>query len=333
MDRKNKIAAIIGVLALLAFAAPTIFRTVPLGGRTVDTAYGIGSLKIDSTVRFGYYANTDTNKVLSLINGFPQFVTKGGNVGTGIKNNIPLWNTGNVLTTSHAYDSSTYFTITDSLVVINVPTLKLGGDSIFFFGQGTGKARKGAPYRGTGLLSIDSLTHLISLLAGSNNQVIKTVSGVAAWAWLDTNSFGGFWKTYVNYVATGGVTSFNTRTGAVVPAANDYTAELIGASSLFTITYASSFALNGNNGHLQKVVMGGSTSFTLSNIIASPIPYVFEVYQDATGSRVLTWGTTVKVAYGGAGTPLQSTAANAIDIYIIRFDGTNYFVDYGTNYN
>jgi hypothetical protein len=44
-------------------------------------------------------------------------------------------------------------------------------------------------------------------------------------------------------------------------------------------------------------------------------------YQDASGSRALTWDTNYKTA-GGAGIPAASTAANAVDFYSITYSAT-----------
>ncbi len=77
--------------------------------------------------------------------------------------------------------------------------------------------------------------------------------------------------------------------------------------------------------------MGAARTFTITNLKVG-IPYTFIVKQDGTGSRVLTWGTTVKVAYTGAGTPPISTAASAIDKYSLISDGTIIYCDYAITY-
>jgi hypothetical protein len=47
------------------------------------------------------------------------------------------------------------------------------------------------------------------------------------------------------------------------------------------------------------------------------------VKQDATGSRFVTWVTTVKWSAGAA--PVLSTAANSTDIVSFIYDGTTLF--------
>jgi hypothetical protein len=103
-------------------------------------------------------------------------------------------------------------------------------------------------------------------------------------------------------------------------------------STLNTITDAANFVYSGANGSTQVITLGAARTFTITNLLQG-VRYVFICKQDGTGSRVLTWGTTVKVAYGGAGTPPISTAASAVDIYYFTYDGTNIYVDYALNYN
>lgn len=107
------------------------------------------------------------------------------------------------------------------------------------------------------------------------------------------------------------------------------------AATLNTITDAASITFDGNNGTLQTItlnVAGATRNLTISNLKVG-IPYTFLVKQDGSGSRAIVWSTTVKVAYGGAGTPPISTAANAQDKYQLISDGTNIYVDYGITYS
>jgi len=96
--------------------------------------------------------------------------------------------------------------------------------------------------------------------------------------------------------------------------------------SLNTITDAANFVFDGSNGNFQKITLGASRAFTITNLLVGVI-YKFFVVQDGTGGRVLTWSTTVKAGWGYTTTPPISTAANAIDIYEMTTDGTNIFVD------
>lgn len=99
-------------------------------------------------------------------------------------------------------------------------------------------------------------------------------------------------------------------------------------ASLYTITYASSFQFNGNNGTLQQVTLTNNGTVSLTSMTIG-INYNLLVTQPASGNKTLNWGTTVKVAYGGS----ISTAGNAIDKYTILYDGSRYFVDYSLSYS
>ncbi|MBX9579668.1 MAG: hypothetical protein K2X87_05105, partial [Gemmataceae bacterium] len=74
------------------------------------------------------------------------------------------------------------------------------------------------------------------------------------------------------------------------------------------------------------VVLGGNRT------IASPTgpvagfftPYRLTVVQDATGGRLLTWGSAFK--FPGGTPPTLSTAPNAVDEFWLSSDGTNMYV-------
>ena len=53
-----------------------------------------------------------------------------------------------------------------------------------------------------------------------------------------------------------------------------------------------------------------------------PCNMILRVIQDVTGSRTVTWPTTVK--WPGGTAPVLTTTANAIDLFAFYFDGTNY---------
>lgn len=106
------------------------------------------------------------------------------------------------------------------------------------------------------------------------------------------------------------------------------------AATLNTITDAGAITFDGNNGTSQAITLniaGASRTLTLSNLKIG-IPYTFYVHQDGTGNRVIVWGTTVKVAYSGAGSPPISSTASAVDKYSIINDGTTIYVDFALSY-
>ena len=96
----------------------------------------------------------------------------------------------------------------------------------------------------------------------------------------------------------------------------------------YTVTYAATITPDVANGNIQKVTLTGDVTFSaFSNPVAGQTLTLF-VVQDATGSRLLT--STMKFA-GGAKT--LSTAANAIDIITVFYDGTNYYANLVTNFS
>jgi hypothetical protein len=141
------------------------------------------------------------------------------------------------------------------------------------------------------------------------NSYLPKLSGVST-EYLNGN---GTWSTPAGGGGGGG--SIDDLTGAL----------------LVTITDADNFVFDGDSGTIQTITLGESRTFAISNLKVG-IPYTFIVKQDGGGSRVLTWSTTTKVAYGGSGTPAISSAANAIDIYQLISDGTNIYCTYGINY-
>ena len=54
--------------------------------------------------------------------------------------------------------------------------------------------------------------------------------------------------------------------------------------------------------------------------------YILRVYQDATGSRTITWNSVFK--WTAATAPVLSTTANALDIITLFSDGTNLYGSY-----
>lgn len=75
-----------------------------------------------------------------------------------------------------------------------------------------------------------------------------------------------------------------------------------------------------SNAH--KVTLTGNCTFTLSNPQAGHT-YVLRLVQDGTGSRTVTWPAAVK--WEGGTAPTLSTAASAIDLVTLYYDGTNYY--------
>jgi len=78
------------------------------------------------------------------------------------------------------------------------------------------------------------------------------------------------------------------------------------------------------NGNKYEFTFGsgnGTLSFTAPT---NPCNLLLKLVQDGTGSRTITWNTTIKWSGGGTA-PTLSTDANAVDIISFYFDGSNYY--------
>jgi hypothetical protein len=89
--------------------------------------------------------------------------------------------------------------------------------------------------------------------------------------------------------------------------------------TIATVTYASTITPNVANGTVQKITLTGNVTFSAFTSPVAGQSLTLIITQDATGSRLLT--STMKFA-GGSKT--LSTAANAIDVLYVFYDGTNY---------
>lgn len=70
-----------------------------------------------------------------------------------------------------------------------------------------------------------------------------------------------------------------------------------------------------------RVTLGGNRTLANPTNLADGMNLKWLIVQDATGSRSLTFGSFFD--WGGAGTPVLSTAANAIDMVSAYYDATS----------
>src|SRR4051812_18419030 len=89
----------------------------------------------------------------------------------------------------------------------------------------------------------------------------------------------------------------------------------------YTLTDAATVAVDWNNSVNQQVTFAGSRTFTFSNPVAGAI-YSLKITQDASGSRLATFPSTVKWAGGSA--PTLTATASKTDVIYFMYDGTNY---------
>lgn len=75
-------------------------------------------------------------------------------------------------------------------------------------------------------------------------------------------------------------------------------------------------------GKIGKVTLGGNRTLAAPTNLKKGV-YVLHVYQDATGSRTLTWNALFK--WPGAVAPVLTTTANYHDVFTFIYDGTSLF--------
>ena len=89
-----------------------------------------------------------------------------------------------------------------------------------------------------------------------------------------------------------------------------------------TLTSASTVAINFELGNVFLVTAGHNITFTFGSPPANTLAYGFtlKVTQDGTGSRTLTWPSSVKWAGGSA--PGLTGTASSVDVFTFLTDGT-----------
>jgi hypothetical protein len=95
------------------------------------------------------------------------------------------------------------------------------------------------------------------------------------------------------------------------------------------LTYAASLTVNFATGKMQSVTLAGNAAITLSGGAAGQ-RYVLSVSQDATGTRVPTWGTTIR--WQGGTAPTLTATASKTDLIALIYDGTNWFGQAALNF-
>lgn len=89
-----------------------------------------------------------------------------------------------------------------------------------------------------------------------------------------------------------------------------------------TLTDQNVIAWNAGDSPRAKVTLGGNRTIAAPTNATAGQRVTLRVIQDATGSRTLTWNNAFVWRSGSA--PTLSTAANASDVFIFYYDGTNF---------
>lgn len=92
-------------------------------------------------------------------------------------------------------------------------------------------------------------------------------------------------------------------------------------TSFYALTDGATVAIDWQNGVNQAVTIAGNRTLTFSNPVAGAT-YCVKVTQDSSGSRLLTFPSTVKWAGGSA--PTLTTTASRTDFLYFVYDGSAY---------
>lgn len=127
-------------------------------------------------------------------------------------------------------------------------------------------------------------------------------------------------NTFTGNNTFSGSNAFNGTLGATTPSTGKFT---YGYSPTLTLTDGATISWDTSTGQVATVTLGGNRTMAAPTNLQNGAFYGLAVYQDATGSRTLTWNSVFKFIGGTA--PTLSTAANAKDFLVFRSDGTNLY--------
>ena len=235
---------------------------------------------------------------------------------------------------------------TTGVFTLNATTSNVAEGSNLYYTDARARAAVSA---GTGL-SYNSTTGVYSLNTSTTN-----VSEGTNLYYTDARARAAISAgTGLSYSSSTGAMSLNTSTSNVTEGSNLYYTDARARAAISksgnqlsynnstgvigmnkaeqTVTDAATVTFDVSAGYNGKVTLGGNRTLAFSNTAAGEY-YTLKVIQDGTGSRTLTLPGTCKVIGGGAGAVTLTTTAGAIDILCFYFDGTNYFVTVGLNYN
>lgn len=104
-----------------------------------------------------------------------------------------------------------------------------------------------------------------------------------------------------------------------IKASGTVKAQFMGVSTA-TVTYSASITWAVDTAQVAKVTLTGNPTMTATGMMDGGF-YSILIVQDSTGSRTISWNTSV-FKFAGGSAPVLSTAANAQDVIVFRSNGT-----------
>jgi hypothetical protein len=201
--------------------------------------------------------------------------------------------------------SATYVQSGTTITITATSHGLLAGDKIYLdFTTGTGVDAS------TTVTSVSDANTFIctggTSLSTSGNVTVKFV------VTFGTNSY------IVNLSSSGAVTLTST-----LSVGSTLTVTGTGYSTPQTLTDAATIAWDTDLGQTATVTIADNRTVGAPTNLKNGAYYGLAVYQDATGSRTLTWNAVFKWTFGEA--PTLSTAASSKDFFTFRSDGTNLY--------
>lgn len=92
-------------------------------------------------------------------------------------------------------------------------------------------------------------------------------------------------------------------------------------ATVFALTYAATTSVDWSNGAYQRVTLTGNVTFAFSGAVNGQL-CVLEIIQDATGSRIATWGAEVAFGTDITGAVLTTTVSKR-DFVTFRYNSTS----------
>lgn len=315
------------------------------GQIAVTGSLGLSNVVEDTTPQLGGNLDVNGNQIVSTANGNINLVASGsGNINitptTGqiilgsvnFPTNTP--SSGQVLTASNGFGQLAWSDPAGGgIASVSADTApSLGGNlnvGSYYIDSVDSVVRIASS---TVIFNKDSFTSGSTIIGSAKNQLrLQADAG--------GNFDGGAYIT-LNYGVNANAGIYSNGTGAVslvAPNGNVNLSASNGKVSANRLNYSEliydlgttsgTITPNATNGNVQTITLNGNLTFSA---FASPVAgqsITLIVKQDATGSRTLT--STMKWA---GGTKTLSTAANAIDIISVFYDGTNYWASLSTDF-